>query len=160
MSNTLLFTMTKAMDSQMPLIGTVGSSPNRRVIDLSSYGLTKSSADIHIASTLTTSGLDTDKVWIQQELVKVPSKRFNKCLTHQKGLYTIFIKTLENDGKYFNEALSDAIENHFQYNQKISQDGELITILDSFQQPNVFLHKETQRYWNRVFINCEVYHTL
>lgn len=131
------------------------------VVDLSGYGL--SSPKIQIASNNTTETLDDDRVWIQGSLTKFPPDvltRGPNGIVEKKGLYVVFVKVAkgEDQAEYTTDAISDMLENHFKYNEKIELDNHLLTITKTYQQPNVAINGADQRYWNRIFVECEIYY--
>ena len=154
------FLMRKMMDQKLSLLGTaISGESDRSIVILDDTDMPE--VPVHLGSSNSLDAFDSGKAWVQAALVKIPKSlitRGDEKLTHTTGLYTIFIKTDKDWGEYINEDLSNKIEEHFEFNSKISLDGYLLTILKSHQQPSVSIDSKTGRYWNRVFVECEIYY--
>ena len=104
--------------------------------------------------------MDKTRVWVQGTLIKTPQQKITKgvCgLIHKKSLYVVFVKSDKLLGEYVNEAICSEIEKHFEYNKHETLNSKLLTVLDAYQQPSIYLDGDTGRDWNRVFIECEIY---
>lgn len=160
MSTPLDFTMRKILDTKLQQIGT-GTSSELRSLDISSYNLgSNTTMGIHLGAGSNLEGLENSRSWIQGTLVKSPQDNLTRGddgLTHKKSIYVVFVKTDKLLGEYVNEAISSEVEKHFGYNTHITLDGKLLTILKTYQQPSIYIDSDTGRYWNRVFVECEIY---
>ena len=155
------FTMRKIMDAKLAGLGTLVSG-DIRLLDLSEFsGIGATEKSLHITAGNVLEGLDNGSAWVQGTLVKIPADILTKGdngLVEKQGLYTIVIKTDKAEGEYLNEAISLKVEEYFGYNQHISEDGQILTINKTWQQPNIFVDSPSGRYWNRVFVDCEIYY--
>lgn len=153
------FLMKRMMNNKLSEFGT-GTTGEFRSIALAGDYLPYPSADLHIASGATTITLDPARVWVQGTLQKIPSERITRgsCgLVEKLGLYVVQIKTDKGLHEYTNEAISYELEEHFKLNTKIESEGKILTIKDSYQQPEIYIDSATGRYWNRVFVECVIY---
>lgn len=153
------FMMRKIMDTQLSILGSGGQDNPLREVSLSEYDMGTNL--IEVSSGTGAGDLEISRSWVQGTLTKIPSiilTRGEEGLTQKKGIYTVFVKTLKGHGEYVNEALSSEIEKHFAYNLKLKNSNYLLTINKTWQQPNIFLNGSDGRYWNRIFIGCEIYH--
>lgn len=150
------------LNSKLLSIGT--GTGNKRTLDLSFAGITGiSSAEIQIVSgEYTTEPKDQKKVWIEPFTVKSPQIMYTPTvdgISKKKLQYTIWVKTLPEDGLFYNEVVSGAIEQHFKDNEHLpTSNGDMLTILKSYQQPTITVDSTSGRLFNRVFIDTEMYY--
>ena len=156
------FTLKRVMDAKVSGFGTGGDSGNRS-LDLTDYGF--GTVELEIASALSLKGLDPERIWVQCSLVKIPPKiitRGKEGLVHQQGLYTVFVKVNKDmvGAEYIIEAVSSEVEKFFGINDRlVATTEEVVSIGLTYQQPTPYLNGSDGRYWNRVFIECEIYNT-
>lgn len=150
------------MNDRMLSLGT--GTGNNRTVDLSTLGITGlTSADIQIlAGEHSSVKKDDERSWVEPFLVKNPQVIYTPSkfgVSRKKGQYTVWIKTPLSEGLYFNEALAGMVEEHFENNLHLPlSDGDVITILKTYQQATITVDSSSGRLFNRVFVDFEVYY--
>lgn len=155
-----------AMNEHLLLIGNPsGVLPNERVIDLSTLGIPNVSGEYTLqitAGEAPDEGLTQDNVWVETFLVKSP--QFIRTpsptgISLKLYQYVLWIKSNKECGIFDNECISGMLEQHFPNNMHlILSDGDVLTILKTYQQPLVIADNDTGRFFNRVSIECELYY--
>lgn len=150
------------LNSKLLELGT--GTGNKRTVDLAPSGITGlSSADIQIlAGEYSTEKKDNKRSWVEPFIVKSPQNIYtpSPCgLSHKKTQLVIWVKTLLKDGLFFNEALAGMIQEHFNNNLHLPlPNGDVLTVLKSYQQATIVVDDKSGRFYNRVFVETEVYY--
>lgn len=137
---------------------------NKRLVDLTPAGIVGlSTANIQIlAGEYSTEEKDQGLVWVEPFVVKSPQFSYtpSECgLSKKNTQLVIWVKTLLGDGLYFNEAVAGMIQEHFKDNEHLSlPNGEVVTILRSYQQATIVVDDTSGRFYNRVFVDTETYY--
>lgn len=104
--------------------------------------------------------------WLSAYLVKFKQTGITasrSAFSRKKFLYTIFVETLMSRGTYGIEALSGKIEEHFSNNEKLLDETDplnpfLVTVIRTYQQPNLSKDENTSRRINRIYVECETFY--
>lgn len=161
MSLALDLKMRVALDEHLKTLGTGDGFLN--TLDLTPVGIFGiDSADLQIVGESPLGiEMESGRTWIEGALVKNPQDIItpsSRGTSRKKDLFVVFVKSPKEEGLYFNEAISALVEEHFPNNKHIAIDGYTLTILKTFQQPTTYVDNDTGRYWNRVFVECEIYY--
>ena len=149
-----------ALDQDLKTFGT--GDGHRNTLDLTPIGITGiDTADLQIVGE-SAIGIDMDvnRTWIEGFLVKRPQDIITKgtCgLSYKKNLYVVFVKSQKSKGLYFNDAVSAMVEAHYPNNKHFTTDDQVLTIIKTYQQATTYVDSDTNRYWNRIYIECEAY---
>tara|TARA_Y100000310_G_C20671823_1_gene810716 strand:- start:1713 stop:2234 length:522 start_codon:yes stop_codon:yes gene_type:complete len=102
------------------------------------------------------------QVWLDTFVIKEPSSSITASpqgITRKGVQFVIWVKTDKNYGAYYNEAICNAVEEHFPNNKHlIDSEQNNVTVLNTHQQATIAIDSDTGRLYNRVFINCEIYY--
>ncbi len=157
--------MRMMLDSYLGQIGSNNGESNERLIDLTEIGISQiTSSSVQIFgehSLVETQNRNGEKDWLEGALVKNPQSIItpSKCgMSHKKNIFVVFVKTSKEQGIYYNEALSAIVEQYFPNNHKIEENGNLLTVLKSYQQPTPYLNTNLGRFQNRIFVEVEIYY--
>ncbi|MCK7632251.1 hypothetical protein MZ018_09360 [Shewanella sp. JNE10-2] len=154
------FEVRRVLDNHILKIGEVESDELNKNLNLMGFNSEFDCAPIYLSAgeTGAISKMPKDKAWVEYFLVKSPGTFITAGLELKLYQYVAWIKTVPENGIIFNEMISTLIEEHFPKNMKFKlKDNSTLTILKSYQQPTIFLDKRSNRLFNRVFIDCEVY---
>ena len=137
---------------------------NKIVVDLTPAGiLGLTTANIQIlAGEYSTEEKDQDAEWVEPFVVKSPQFSYTPSeqgLSKKNTQFVIWVKTQLEKGLYFNEALAGMIQAHFEDNEHLPlPNGEVLTILKTYQQSTIVVDDTSGRFYNRVFVDTETYY--
>jgi hypothetical protein len=153
------------LDTKIKELGTLVGT--ELTLDISQItGELPASLGVPTTALIQVSGGDQDDLvqeasWIEATVLKSPPEIIIKgaCgLTRKRIDYVIMVKTPKMIGRYFNQALSDTIEAHFPNNLHLTYNNYLLTVEKSYQQATIYLDTASGRWWNRIYVECEIYY--
>lgn len=151
----------KALDNHLLKLGRDESDIFNRVLDLSAFNIEPSNAHIYLTAgeTGSMSNYPKDKTWLEYFLVKSPSRFITGTVEERVYQYCIWVKTDHNNGLSYNEVISSLLEDHFtNIRNPLHKDDKIsLTVTRVYQNATILLDRKTDRFFNRVIMDCEVY---